>query len=286
MLWYVANLATKLGFDLNEIAEAEPGEGQGSVGAADRTARRSARLRRRVSRRTSGCRGGSRVLIKTGSRAERQADRPGLRRRRSRSAITSRTTPTSATGTASTTRSTSLSRRCSGWSPITRWLLNRKRKSRPEVDEVEDGAARRRRRRRSRCSCSATRRNTTGWKATRASARRCCGRFDWMANGLEASRCTSGEWEDAIIQGFAAWRFIHKHQGGVARSDLDRRTITASLPEPEMDSILNGDGAGERDVFGVADADEPAGDAEGVGDAHASPPSGRSRVGRSPCVVS
>src|SRR6202008_3224538 len=27
-----------------------------------------------------------------------------------------------------------------GWSPITRWLLNRKRKSRPDVDEVEDGA--------------------------------------------------------------------------------------------------------------------------------------------------
>jgi len=27
-----------------------------------------------------------------------------------------------------------------GWSPITRWFLNRKRKSRPDVDMIEDGA--------------------------------------------------------------------------------------------------------------------------------------------------
>ncbi len=52
-----------------------------------------------------------------------------------------------------------------------------------------------------------------------------------MANGLEVSQCTIGEWEDAIIQGFAAWRFIHKHHGGVLSLDLDRRTIIATRPE-------------------------------------------------------
>lgn len=56
-----------------------------------------------------------------------------------------------------------------------------------------------------------------------------------MAIGLEASRCASGEWEDAIIQGFAAWRFIHKHHGGVLTLDLDRRTISARLSGPEPD---------------------------------------------------
>jgi hypothetical protein len=56
-----------------------------------------------------------------------------------------------------------------------------------------------------------------------------------MAGGLEVSRCTTGEWEDAIIQGFAAWRLIHNHHGGLLTLDLDQRTITASLPESGAD---------------------------------------------------
>ena len=55
-----------------------------------------------------------------------------------------------------------------------------------------------------------------------------------MAGGLEVARCTTGEWEDAIMQGFAAWRFIHKHHGGLLTLDLD--VARSSPPHPVDDS--------------------------------------------------
>jgi NTP pyrophosphatase (non-canonical NTP hydrolase) len=117
-----------------------------------------------------------------------------------------------------------------GWSPITRWLLNRKRKSRPEVDEVEDGA-------RAKAAeeaislfvfCHAKEYNWLAGKASVSSEMlRAVKR---MANGLEVARCSTGDWEDAIVQGFAAWRVIERHRGGLLSLDLNRRAIIASPP--------------------------------------------------------
>ena len=52
-----------------------------------------------------------------------------------------------------------------------------------------------------------------------------------VATGLEAANCMTGGWEDAIIQGFAAWRVIERNHGGVLCLDLDQRTITGLPPE-------------------------------------------------------
>jgi len=46
-----------------------------------------------------------------------------------------------------------------------------------------------------------------------------------MTSELEVSACTEGEWEQAIIQGFAAWREIRARGAGSLIVDLDERSI-------------------------------------------------------------
>ena len=112
-----------------------------------------------------------------------------------------------------------------GWSPITRALLRRKRKSRPLLDEVEDGG-----------------RAAVIEEGVAALA------FDYarrhhlldgvsmldfqllrtikdMTSHLEVKQCTTGEWEQAILQGFKVWRAVLAASGGRIAVDLDQRHI-------------------------------------------------------------
>ena len=112
-----------------------------------------------------------------------------------------------------------------GWSPITRGLLRRKRKSRPLLDEVEDGG-----------------RAAVIEEGVVALA------FDYarrhhfldgiaaidslllrtikdMTSHLEVRQCTTGEWEQAILQGFHVWREVLAARGGRIAIDLDARSI-------------------------------------------------------------
>jgi NTP pyrophosphatase (non-canonical NTP hydrolase) len=112
-----------------------------------------------------------------------------------------------------------------GWSPITRALLRRKRKSRPLLDEVEDGG-----------------RAAVIEEGVAALA------FDYarrhhmldgvsvldyqllrtikdMTSHLEVNQCTTGEWEQAILQGFKVWRAVLAAGGGRIAVDLDQRRI-------------------------------------------------------------
>ena len=112
-----------------------------------------------------------------------------------------------------------------GWSPITRALLRRKRKSQPLLDEVEDGG-----------------RAAVLEEGVAALA------FDYarrhhflegvaaldfqllrtikdMTSHLEVGQCTTGEWEQAILQGFDVWRAVLVARGGRITVDLDARRI-------------------------------------------------------------
>lgn len=226
VLWYVANLATKLGFDLDRIAELNLEKGRDRWGrkcglteprpAFDEGYPEGERLPRRlrIHLRTEAGRGGRAVVQaycgdrKLGDHLTDNAYvRDGYRFH----------------DTFHYAFAAVL-----GWSPITRWLLNRKRKSRPEVDEVEDGA-------RAKAAEEAislfvfSHAREYNWLEGKASASSEMLRsIKWMASGLEAARCTSGEWEDAIIQGFAAWRVIERHHGGILSLDLDQRQIVAT----------------------------------------------------------
>jgi hypothetical protein len=47
-----------------------------------------------------------------------------------------------------------------------------------------------------------------------------------MTAHLEVRCCTEGEWERAIVQGFAVWREIKKRGSGTLVVNLDERSIT------------------------------------------------------------
>jgi NTP pyrophosphatase (non-canonical NTP hydrolase) len=113
-----------------------------------------------------------------------------------------------------------------GWSPITRAILRRKRKSQPLLDEVEDGGraavieegvaaltfdyARRHR-------------FLEGVSAVDSQLLRT---VQEMTSHLEVRQCTTGEWEQAILQGFEVWRSVLDARGGCIEVDLDARRVT------------------------------------------------------------
>jgi NTP pyrophosphatase (non-canonical NTP hydrolase) len=121
-----------------------------------------------------------------------------------------------------------------GWSPITRALFRRKRKSRPLLDEVEDGGraavieegvaalvfeyARRHR-------------MLEGVAALDSQLLRT---IKEMTSHLEVRQRTSGEWERAILQGFDVWRPVFASRGGRIAIDLDARRISYLGP-PSVD---------------------------------------------------
>lgn len=229
VLWYVADLSTKLGFDLNQIAEMSLNKGVerwgrrcGLIGPRppfDEHYPEDERLPRRL-----------RVAIKMEDAADgRKVVQAYAGSRKLGDHLTDNSYTRDGYRYHDTFHYTFAA--VLGWSPITRWLLNRKRKSRPAVDEVEDGA-------RAKAAEEAislfvfSHAKEYNWLDGKASvSSEMLRSIKWMTAGLEVAACTTGEWEDAIIQGFAAWRVIERNQGGVLSLDLDRRTISASPPE-------------------------------------------------------
>lgn len=113
-----------------------------------------------------------------------------------------------------------------GWSPITRSLLNRKRKSRPLLDEVEDGGR-----------AGVIEEGVAALVFDYARRHRMLdgvATLDFqllrtikdMTSHLEVRQRTTGEWEQAILQGFQAWRAVLAARGGRLAVDLDMRRIT------------------------------------------------------------
>jgi hypothetical protein len=112
-----------------------------------------------------------------------------------------------------------------GWSPVTRSLIRRKRKSRPLLDEVEDGGR------------AAVIEEGVGALvfdyARRHRMLEGVGRLDFqllrtikdMTSHLEVKLRTTGEWEQAILTGFMVWRTVHAGGGGRISVDLDARRL-------------------------------------------------------------
>ena len=110
------------------------------------------------------------------------------------------------------------------WSPITRKLLRRKRKSDPRVDEVEDGGR-----------AAAIEEGISALVFAYAAQHRMFAGVDAiedsllrtirdMTRHLEVSTRTAAEWQNAIIQGFDVWRRIVDSGGGSVRVErLERR---------------------------------------------------------------
>lgn len=112
-----------------------------------------------------------------------------------------------------------------GWSPVVRSLMKRKRKSRPEVDEVEDGGR--------------AQVIEEGVSALVFDYARAHGFLEGVRDldydllktvasvtrHLEVSRCSLGDWQRAILYAYTVWREVVKHNGGRVLVDLDQRAI-------------------------------------------------------------
>ena len=125
-----------------------------------------------------------------------------------------------------------------GWSPITRALLRRKRKSRPLLDEVEDGGR-----------AAVIEEGVAALAFDYARRHRFLegvATLDFqllrtikdMTSHLEVRQCTTGEWEQAILQGFDVWRAVLAARGGRIAVDLDARRITFLGPSESREPCV------------------------------------------------
>ena len=115
-----------------------------------------------------------------------------------------------------------------GWSPVIRKLLNAKRRSQPLVDDVEDGGR-----------AAAIEEGISALVFSYAKDHLFLAgvqevdssllqTIKAMTAHLEVNSCSMGEWERAILEGFAAWRQVVEHQTGTIMADLTARRLLYS----------------------------------------------------------
>lgn len=113
-----------------------------------------------------------------------------------------------------------------GWSPVTRAILRRKRKSQPLLDEVEDGGR-----------AAVIEEGVAALAFSYARSHQFLegvSTLDYsllrtiqnMTSHLEVRGCTTGDWQRAILQGFSIWRKVVLSGGGKVLVSLDDRTIS------------------------------------------------------------
>jgi NTP pyrophosphatase (non-canonical NTP hydrolase) len=113
-----------------------------------------------------------------------------------------------------------------GWSPVMRKLMQRKRKSKKDVDRVEDGGR-----------AIAIEEGISALVFDYAHDHAYLKGVDHVDYGilrtikhltrhLEVSACSEHQWQDAILQGFSVWRHLHKLKKGVVVGDMALRTIS------------------------------------------------------------
>lgn len=116
-----------------------------------------------------------------------------------------------------------------GWSPVVRALLRLKRKSDPKLDEAQDGAR-----------AILIEEGVTSWIFGEAQQ---LDFFDGVkkgglpldmlkhvrgfVSGYEAEQCPLWLWEDAILQGYRAFRFLQEHRRGRIQIDFANRRLKA-----------------------------------------------------------
>jgi NTP pyrophosphatase (non-canonical NTP hydrolase) len=119
------------------------------------------------------------------------------------------------------------------WSPVIRALLRLKRKSNPKIDEAQDGAR-----------AILIEEGITSWIFGQATDLGFFSElkqgdlpFDLLKHirqfvaGYEVERCPLWLWEEAILQGYAALRFLRKHRRGRIHVDMiNHRLDIETLP--------------------------------------------------------
>lgn len=118
-----------------------------------------------------------------------------------------------------------------GWSPVLRSLLKVKRKSNAKIDEIEDGAR-----------AQIAEEGISNWvfaHGLRHDAFKNVESLDFallkavhaMVEDYEVSDRSLWMWEESILRGFAVFRELKRHRGGMVIADLDTRTLEYRPPE-------------------------------------------------------
>ncbi|MGX8008382.1 hypothetical protein ACVDG8_004870 [Mesorhizobium sp. ORM8.1] len=115
-----------------------------------------------------------------------------------------------------------------GWSPVTRALFRRKRKSEARVDEGQDGARAGLIEEGVATYVFGTAKDFDFFDGQRPGDLS----FTFLKNvrqfvrGYEVDRCPLWLWEDAILQGNRAFRFLRTHRRGILKMDLKSRSLS------------------------------------------------------------
>jgi NTP pyrophosphatase (non-canonical NTP hydrolase) len=113
-----------------------------------------------------------------------------------------------------------------GWSPVIRSLFRVKRKSRPHIDDAEDGAR-----------AILIEEGVSTWifhHAQRLNFFANVHRLDYgllkavraLIQGYEVERCPLWLWEEAILEGYKVFRMLRSSRRGIVVADLHKRTVT------------------------------------------------------------
>jgi NTP pyrophosphatase (non-canonical NTP hydrolase) len=113
-----------------------------------------------------------------------------------------------------------------GWSPLVRKMLESKRRSDKKFDQVEDGGRAIATEEGLSAMIFAYARDYNFLEGKSSVSTELLRMIKNMVMHLEVSVCTSGEWEQAIVQGFKVWREVKKRRGGTVVVDLDKRCIS------------------------------------------------------------
>lgn len=117
-----------------------------------------------------------------------------------------------------------------GWSPNLRAFLKRKRKSQPLLDEVEDGGRARIIEEGVSALAFDYARVHNFLEGISEIDYRLLRTIRSMTSHLEVGQATAADWERAILEGFAVWREVVANRGGEIFLDLDTRQIKYLAP--------------------------------------------------------
>jgi NTP pyrophosphatase (non-canonical NTP hydrolase) len=112
-----------------------------------------------------------------------------------------------------------------GWSPVTRKLLTRKRRSDPTVDESEDGGRAMVIEEGIAALVFAYAAQHQYLESVARLDHRLLDTIALLASTTEARVRNTGDWENAILVGFACFRALMKHNGGVVTFDADAGSL-------------------------------------------------------------
>ncbi|ADO73734.1 nucleoside triphosphate pyrophosphohydrolase family protein [Stigmatella aurantiaca] len=115
-----------------------------------------------------------------------------------------------------------------GWSPVMRKLMDRKRRSQPKVDEVEDGGR-----------SAVIEEGISAYvfsyavdhdflQNSRALDDELLRTIKKLTTNLEVRERSPAQWEQAILMGYRVWRNMRTHEGGRVHVDMLKRTLTYS----------------------------------------------------------